>query len=404
MLRKIPTIFVIISLCMLLTTCGGGSDSNITGGTGSQDILFQQTFGGSGTEFGMTVLQTSDGGFILLGETDSQGNGGTDIYLVKTDSSGQKQWEKTYGGANDDYSDSIAIAPDKGFIIVGDTNSFGAGGRDIYLIKTDSSGNVAWTKTFGGTGNDKGGSVQPTVDGYIVVGTIDDNTNADMITLIKTDTAGNTVWDKTYGDTDWAGDKGIAVLTTPSGGYVVLGDGKGTQPFFGSTYLTDYWLFETDVNGVVIWSNKYGSSDFEHADSLAKTNSGGYILLGESNRRANFYSVNTDSNGTLIWSKEYEYSNYDTNEGNAVIQAADGGFAMLGDTMKFDVGQTSGDFFMYLLKTDSQGNKNWEKIYQGNGEAIGNSIIQTSDENYVLFGTTISNSDHNMYLLKVAAP
>jgi hypothetical protein len=397
------SISFVIYCCMMLINCGGGSESDGTGDGGSQDIIFERTFGGAGAEHGIAVLQASDGGYILLGDAESMGHGGYDIYLIKTDSSGQRQWEKTFGGVGNEYGAAIAIAPDAGFIIVGDTHSFGSGGSDIYLIKTDSSGNEQWSKTIGDTENDFGESVQATTDGYIVLGTTNANSVADMVTLIKTNAAGDITWSAEYGDSDWDGDKGVDVLTTASGGFVVLADGKGISPFFSESYLTDFWLFETDVNGVVIWSNKYGSNDWEHALSLAKTKSGGDVLIGESNRRGSCYLVNTDSSGMELWSNEYEYSNYEVNECYDVLQTPDGGFAMLGDTLNQDL-TTDNEFFMYLVESDPHGNKVRERIYKGIGEAAGDSIIRSADGNYILVGSTFSGMDRDIYLLKVEGP
>lgn len=402
MLRKTTTALTIILCCITLITCGGGGDSS--SGGGDEQVIFEQSFGGTGYERGVAALQTSDGGYILLGDTESSGSGGSDIYLVKTDSAGLKQWEKTFGGSGDEHGASIAITPDNGFIIIGDTDSSGAGLRDIYLIKTDSAGNEEWFKTFGDTGYDAAGSVQPTSGGgYVLVGTVDEGflSNEDLITLIKVGEDGSTIWNKTYGDITWSGDKGVSVLETASGGYIVYGEGENQA---GGMY-TDCLLIETDVDGVEIWEQKYGGSDWEYANSFRITTDGGYILLGESNRSSTFYLVKTDSTGAELWSKTYQYAGSDINRGYDVLQTPDGGFAMLGETITFDFNQTSGPNSMYLVKTDSMGNQTAERIFTGNGEAIGKSIMQSSDANYVLFGTTISDSgDSDMYLLKVAAP
>ncbi|MBU0483636.1 MAG: hypothetical protein KKB30_03885 [Proteobacteria bacterium] len=400
MRRDISTAITIILSGILLIACGGGGGSSSTSATSGDngDVAFEQSFGGTGDESGIAALQTSDGGYILLGNTNSSGNRKTDIYLVKTDSAGQKQWEKTFGGTEDDYGSAIAIAPDNGFIIVGKTESMGSGFSDIYLIKTDSAGNEVWSKTFGGAGYDYASSVQTTSDGgYVLVGTVDEGFLSweDLINLIKVDEDGNTVWSKTYGDLTWSGDKGVSVLEAGDGGYVVYGEGKGAG-------LTDYLLFKTDVDGVMVWENKYGGSDWEYATSFNMTTDGGFILLGQSNRESTLYLVKTDSTGAELWSKTYMYGENDINRGYAVQQTSDGGFVLFGETIKFDYNQTSGPNNMYLVKTDDQGNKSWEKTFDGDSEAIGKSIIESDDGEYVLFGTTISSSgDSNMYLLKI---
>jgi hypothetical protein len=153
---------------------------------------FAKTYGGTGGDIAYSVQQTSDGGYILAGETDSFGAGG-DIFLIKTDASGNIQWAKTYGGTYSDYAYSVQQTSDGGYIVAGYTRSFGAGLSDVFLVKTDASGNISWAKTYGGTNGEGAFSVQQTSDGgYIVAGyTYSFSAGWDDIFLIKTDANGN---------------------------------------------------------------------------------------------------------------------------------------------------------------------------------------------------------------------
>jgi hypothetical protein len=154
---------------------------------------WNKTYGGTDTDYGYSVVQTSDGGYAITGYTYSFGAGGTDVYLVKTDANGNIQWSKTYGGTDTDVGYSVVQTSDGGYAIAGYTLSFGAGGSDVYLVKTDSLGNMVWSKTFGGTGADHAYSVVQTADGgYAITGyTYSFGAGGYDVYLVKTDVYGD---------------------------------------------------------------------------------------------------------------------------------------------------------------------------------------------------------------------
>jgi hypothetical protein len=197
------------------------------------DLQWQKTLGGSDFDCGWSVEQTADGGYIIAGGTKSFGDPAGDAYLVKTDPNGNSQWQKAFGGSDYDHGWSAQQTADGGYIIAGVTESFGAGRRDAYLIKTDPNGNSQWEKTFGGSDWDWAYSVQQTSDdGYIITGeTYSFGAGQNDVYLIKTDPNGDSQWEKTFGGISF--EKGRSVQQTVDGGYIIAGE---TYSFSVGTY------------------------------------------------------------------------------------------------------------------------------------------------------------------------
>jgi hypothetical protein len=208
------------------------------------NIIWAKTYGGTSGDYAFSLQQTSDGGYILAGSTSSFGVGGSDAFLVKTDANGNVIWAKTYGGTSDDLFYNFLQTSDGGYILAGSTSSFGAGGSDVFLIKTDANGNIIWAKTYGGTSSDGAFSVQQTSDGgYILAGyTSSFGAGGFDVFLIKTDANGNIIWAKTYGGT--GGENATSVLQTSDGGYILAGETNSFGAGGG-----DAFLIKTDENG-----------------------------------------------------------------------------------------------------------------------------------------------------------
>ena len=244
----------------------------------------------AGYDFGRSFKLIPDGKFVIAGFTSDDGNN-WDVFLIKTNSIfGDTLWTRRYGGGLSDMGYSVDLTDDGGFIIAGNTMSFGAGDYDVYLIKTDSMGNVLWTKTYGGGGGEEGWDVEQTSDGgYIVVGRISSFGGTDNdIYLIKTDTNGDTLWTKTYGGSGQ--DYGRAVLQTEDGGYLVVGY---TSSFGAGGF--DVYVVKTDDIGNVVWTETIGGSGDDEGISVDRTPDGGYIIAGIS--EGDVYVVKITSSG-----------------------------------------------------------------------------------------------------------
>jgi len=357
------------------------------------------TFGGSEDEVCYMVHQTADGGYILIGATGSYaGNNEYDVWLIKTDASGNEQWNKTYGGPGFDLGVSIRITSDGGYILAGFTESFGAGETDAWLIKTDASGNEQWNKTFGGAGIDYSYGIQLTSDGgYIVLGyTASFGAVNWSIWLIKTDASGNEQWNKTYGASgrEMAGID--AVHQTSDGGYIV---GGYTESYGAGS--DDAWLIKTDASGDEQWNKTYGGIGEDWAYAVQPTTDGGYIITGytESFGAVNWslWLIKTDASGNEQWNKSY--GGVENDFGTSVQETLDGGYIVTGETITYGAG--NGD--VWLIKTDSGGNEQWNQTYGGTEYEVGASVQQLSDGAYIIAGFTVSYGagETDTWLIKI---
>jgi hypothetical protein len=340
-----------------------------------------KTFGGSDWDSGSSVQQTSDGGFILVGTTTSFGAGGFDVWLIKTDADGNKLWEKTFGGIRDDRGHSVQQTSDGGFILLGWTESFDAREADVWLIKTDASGNIEWDRTFGGSDRDKGSSVQQTSDGgFILVGYTESfGAGWADVWLIKTDADGNKLWEKTFGGSGL--DSGSSVQQTSDGGFIIV----GYTTSFGAGGF-DVWLIKTDADGNKLWEKTFGGSRRDWGSSVQQTSDGGFIIVGYTTSfgAGDVWLIKTDANGNKQWDRTFGGSDWD--EGWSVQQTSDGGFIIVGWTWSFGAGGPD----VWLIKTDANGNKQWDRTFGGSDWDWGFSVQQTSDGGFIIVGSTES--------------
>lgn len=289
------------------------------------DTLWTKKYGGAEDfEEGYSVLQTDDGGFIVAGHTGSE-NDPDQVYLIRTDSNGDSLWTKKYGGSANDLGFSMCKTNDGKFIITGKTESFGAGGMDIYLLKVDSDGDSLWAKTYGGLEDDEAGSVRMTSDGgFIIAGTTESfGIVLSDIYLIRTNSNGDTVWTRMYGDTE--DNEGRTAFQTGDGGFVIVG-----SAFSNSGWDHDVYLIRTDSNGDTLWAKKFGGLGDDEARDAQLAEDGGYIIAGSIEGHEDVYVIRTDPNGDTLWTKRCGGNNEEC--AYAIQQTTDGGYIIAGST------------------------------------------------------------------------
>jgi hypothetical protein len=382
--------------CTVTSTNVTTQDTKATINTQCFDILkWAKTYGGTKLEAARSVQQTTDGGYIVAGNTDSFGAGGSDLWVLKLTAGGDIQWQKTYGGTEWDEYPFIQQTTDGGYIVTGSTKSFGAGHYDIWILKLDASGKIQWQKTYGGINYEPATSIQQTTDsGYIVVGfTYSFGAGSGDLWVLKLDASGNIQWQKTYGGTK--DDRGYFIQQTKDGGYVVA----GSTTSFGGSWGERFWVLKLNAIGNIQWQKTYGlygQLARQIARSIQQTADDGYIVAGEIwSFGAGHYDIwilKLDTNGNIQWQKTYGGA-FDENV-FSIQQTPDYGYIVAGyahsswsgEDWEFVVGESDG----WLLKLDTNGDIQWQKTYGGTENDSSLSIRQTLDGGYIVAGITDS--------------
>jgi hypothetical protein len=349
---------------------------------------WQRTYGGSGVDVANSVAQTRDSGFIVTGYTTSRGAGHKDVYLLKTNVLGDTEWSRVYGGANDDIGWSVAQTYDGGYIIAGETYSFGAGQNDVYLIRTDASGDTQWTRTYGYSFFDAGYSVRQTLDsGFIVAGYTFGNNLYDVY-LLKTNSQGDTLWTATFGDVN--NDMGYCVRQTPDQAYIVTGYHSPDQNH------SDIYLVRFDATGHEVWARSCLASAHSAGYAVMQTPDG-YIVAGFSGALTaeDMQLVKTDTGGENP--QNFSFGGPGTELAYDARLLPDGGCIIVGTTSSFGSGSND----VYLVRTDSLEDSLWTRTYGGARDDQGTSVSPCFDGGYIVAGWTRSFSVESTDVLLV---
>lgn len=411
MKRKVLGIFVVTLLIATVVPAVGNInnsfqrknpvDKSLNGG-------WEKTFDKSEFDFGDYVMQTSDGGYIIGGETMSSA-GDIDIWLIKTDSDGNLVWDTTIGGSDSDVPNFICEMND-GYLITGLTRSYGAGDYDAWLIKTDTNGNEQWNKTYGGAGYDFCWTVFNTTDGGYIMGGGTNTYGAGNFDywMIKTDSAGNEIWNKTFGGSDSELFRGMR--ETNDGNYILVG-------FVTSTIISQKvycWLVKTDADGNTLWDKKIEETESSGGTCIQQTSDGGYIVSGEKVALSfvlgpiffyvggDMWLVKIDADGNTTWEKSFGGKLLE-DSARCVELTDEGGYILAGCTKGFGsvIKQAMGvPIFskIYVVETDADGNKIGEKEFS---RGLCWYIDRTSDGGHIITGGTKPYGECDIILIKL---
>ncbi len=358
-------------------------------------IIFNTTFGGANLDWGWSIQQTDDNGFIIGGETTSYGAGNFDAYLIKTDCYGNEIWNKTFGGSSKDGCRDIKQTQDGGYILTGYADSYGYPGHDYWIIKTDEFGQEQWSQIFGGPSSDASYAIIETSTGdFVFTGYSYSYTHGENdVWVVKTDNLGNLIWAYNYGGT--GSEYGMSIVEADDGGYVIA----GSTTSFGSGG-TDVYLLKINSDGNLEWERTFGGSSDDWAGSIDMVSDGGFIIVGDTksfgNGDYNVWMIKTNSNGIEEWNRNLGTTNaHET--GYCVKSTSDNGFIVSGTT------NIDGIDNGMIIKTNINGIIEWNHSFITYGSDIFYSICETIDNSYATVGytQTYGAGDKDIWFVKI---
>jgi hypothetical protein len=362
------------------------------------DTLWTKKYGGSSDDKAYGVKQTTDGGYIIAANTQSLGNGLDDIWLIKTNATGDTTWTKTYGNTEYDYCYHVQQTSDDGYLLFGETNSFHHTYWFAWVIKTNSFGDTVWTSVIGeGRHYFARSGIELSGGECIFTGRTKASGSAEEdLWLVKLDAIGDTVWTKRMGGN--GNDHGISIEQATGGGFIIA----GVTESFGAGDK-DLWLIRTDQSGDTIWTKTYGGIDSDIASDIKQTDDNGFIIAGATRsfgHMNNYYDawlIKTDSIGDTVWTKTFGGNFHDG--GLAVQQTLDGGYILVGyktlDLLNGDV---------WMIRTDDSGDTLWTASFGSNFYDYGRSVEQTNDGGYIIAGEyyEYNTNSRDVWLIKTA--
>ena len=374
---------------------GLSAESNVE--TGCSWLLFNNVYQEASYDFARSLVQTSDDGYVIVGGTSFLGDQYSNILLMKLDDKGEKQWSRDYTFSDTDNLNFVNQLSDGNFIAVGSTISNTNSSKDLLLVQFDPLGNMISQHSYGGNQDEVGQSVDISDGGaYIISGQkVDQNSGYNVCYVLKIQSSGEIIWSKTFGGS--YNDYGYSVISLNDGGCIVAGSTRSYGDVNG-----DAWVIRTDSDGTILWENTYGGSSSESIRSIKKTNDGGYILVGHTDSYGSGYDdaylLKISIQGEMQWYKTF--GGQGTDNGRNVVETSDGsGYLIFGYSDSYSI---SGSYDLWVIKTDALGNEEWHKTFGGVRDDKAFWGIQTADGGCAIGGYSRSNNNNipNIYIVK----
>lgn len=382
----------------------------------SQDLILQKCHGGFNQDYATTLFQNTDDTFTVFGGTKSSNgdltttNIGYDAWLYKTDADGNIIQQKNFVDAGDQVISCVNKTADNGYILCGYISlNLNVPQLDYWIVKLDSEGEIEWQKSFGGTNYDTATSIKQLSDnsGYIVCGytasndgEVTYNHGLDDYWVLKLDNSGNIIWQKTYGGSNH--DRALDIITLPDGNFIISGFTSSVNFDVTNNHGNfDFWILKINSDGAIIWQKTFGGTQEEtNNNKLLLLDDGSLLIAGRTKSNdgdvtefqgiCDGWLIKIDTDGTLLWQKTFGGTDFD--DLNYIEQTNDDGFVISGRSLSNDgdLNQNQGDFDAWIIKTDDQGQIQWQKTFGGsNYDAF--KAQQIDEENYVFIGGTFSN-------------
>ena len=436
----------VVSLCFFFLSCSK-KDDNQNNIPKSVEIDFVKTVGGTQNESGQAVINTQDGGYAILGyaqsmdgDLNNKTNTSFDYWVLKFDQNDELQWQKPYGGSDDDRGNDIIQTSDGGYAIIGFSKSMDGdisennGAQDFWVSRIDDSGNLLWQKSFGYLGADIGLSIIQSHDGgFLLTGVLDvsasngeGNSKSSFYKrhaggdywVIKINASGDLQWSRYFGGTFT--DTPYDAIQTSDSGYIIIGSSdSGDVDISNNKGTYDFWVLKISDTGDLLWDKNFGGSQSEEARSIVNTNDGNFIIVGDTRSNdldvsinagaADLWAIKISPIGDLIWEKTFGGSSFDV--ARSISKTQDGHFIISGSSRSLDGDLTNnnGQNDAWVIKIDTNGKLFWQKSVGGSEidfaydavELDNQSIITVGDSNSSNFDIEVNKGFSDLLIIKI---